>query len=435
LRILLKNVTAITVADKGALKNVSITVDSGKISKIGNIGRDLGDLKLKDYDRVIDGKGKTVIPGLVNAHTHAAMVLFPGYDDDLPLRRWLEERIWPAERKLTAEDVYWASMLAMIEMLKSGITTFADMYFFMDDVARAVEESGMRALLAQGIMDRKLDREAEKHLDKATELVEHWEGKAGGRVKTAFAPHSCYLCGEDVLKRTVELVKEYDTRLHIHLSETRKEVEEIRTTKQASPVQFLDRLGLFEVPMLAAHCVHLSAEDISILADKESTMSVAHCPKSNMKLGSGVAPIPKLLEAGVNVALGTDGAASNDTLSILEEARYTAQPRGVRREKIATMELLKMATVNGAKALGMERQIGTIEEGKDADLVILDLDTAYPMHSSDPIDALVQLAQPQDIKMVIINGRVVMEDGKVLTIDEDEVKSKVKQLSKKYRED
>lgn len=430
--ILLKNFTAITVADGGVLKDVSITIDSGKI---GRIGHDLGDLKLKDYDKVIDGNGKVVIPGLVNAHTHAAMVLFPGYSDDLPLSRWLEERIWPAERKLTAEDVYWASLSAMIEMIKSGITTFADMYFFMDDVARAVEESGMRALLAQGIMDRKLDREAEKHLDKATKLVENWEGKAKGRVRTAFAPHSCYLCGEDVLKRTVELVKKYDTRLHIHLSETREEVEEIRTTKQASPVQFLDRLGLFEVPVLAAHCVHVSTEDINILADEESAISVAHCPKSNMKLGSGIAPIPKLLEAGVNVALGTDGAASNDTLSILEEARCTGYPQGGRDERIATMELLEMATVNGAKALGMERQIGTIEEGKDADLVILDLDTAHPLHSPDPIDAVVQLAQPEDIEMVIIDGRVVMEDGEVLTIDEQEVRSKVNELSRKYRED
>ncbi len=430
--ILLKNFTAITVTDKGILKDVSITIDSGKIGKIGH---DLGDVRLNDYDKVIDGNGEVVIPGLVNAHTHAAMVLFPGYDDDLPLSRWLEERIWPAERKLTAEDVYWASLLAMIEMLKSGITTLADMYFFMDDVARAVEESGMRALLAQGIMDRKLDHEAENHLDKATRFVEHWEGKAKGRVKTAFAPHSCYLCGEDVLNRTVELVKKYDTRLHIHLSETREEVEEIRKTKQASPVQFLERLGLFEVPVLAAHCVHLSTEDINILADEESTISVAHCPKSNIKLGSGIAPIPKLLEAGVNVALGTDGAASNDTLSILEEARCTGYPQGVGGEKIAAMELLRMATVNGAKALGMEKQIGTIEEGKDADLVILDLDTAHPPHSPDPVNAVVQLAQPQDIKTVIVAGRVVMEDGKVLTIDEQEVKTKVEELRKKYRED
>jgi len=431
-RILLKNFTAITVADQGILKDVSIVIDAGKISKIGH---NLGELKLNAYDKVIDGQGKVVIPGLINAHTHAAMVLLRGFADGLPLRRWLEEKIWPAERRLTTEDVYWASLLAIIEMIKSGTTTFADMYFFEDEVAQAVQQSGIRALLGQAVVARGIDHQAEKQLAEATELMENWKGKAGGRIRTAFAPHSCYVCGKDLLNRITQLAKDYNTRVHIHLSETREEVEESLATKQASPVQFLDRLGLFEVPTLAAHCVHLSAEDINILADRKSTVSVVHCPKSEMKLGSGIAPIPKCLKAGVNVALGTDGAASDDTLNMLEEARCANYLQGARGEKIAAVDLLHMATVNGAKALGLEKQVGTIEEGKKADLVILDLDTAYPLRSPDLIDALVQLAQPKDIQTVIIDGRVVMEDGNVLTIDEEEVKAKVKQLSKKYRED
>ncbi|MFQ6117706.1 MAG: amidohydrolase family protein, partial [Candidatus Bipolaricaulia bacterium] len=244
MRILLKNFAAITLAkaEGGILENVSIAIDSGKIIKIA---RDLDELPPRDYDRVIDGEGRVVIPGLVNAHTHAAMTLLRGYADDLPLMRWLGEGIWKAERKLTPEDVYWASLLAAIEMIRSGTTSFADMYFFMDEVAQAVEESGMRALLAWGVVSPEVSPEAsepEKELGKAIDLVERWDGHAGGRIKTAFAPHSAYSCSEELLERIVRLAKEHDTRIHIHIAETRDEVEEIQRRKGLSPVRFLDQL-------------------------------------------------------------------------------------------------------------------------------------------------------------------------------------------------
>lgn len=370
--------------------------------------------------REIDGSGMVALPGLVNCHTHAAMTLMRSYADDLPLMKWLSEKIWPLEEKLTPEDVYWGTMLCCLEMIKSGTTTFADMYFMMDRVAEAVDKSGMRACLSRGMIGA--GPNAELALDESVKLFEDWHGGAGGRIKVMLGPHAPYTCPPDYLKKVIDLAGRFNAGIHIHVAETKDEIGQIREKYGKTPVRYLDDLGLFEVPVLAAHCVHLSDEDIVILARKK--VGVAHCPESNMKLASGVAPVVSLLGAGAVVGLGTDGAASNNNLDLLEEMRSAAL-----LQKVATgdplalpsFKALRMATAEGARALGLAGDTGMLKPGMKADLILVDFRRPhlYPQH--DLYAHLVYSAQSADVDTVIIDGRVVMERRRVLTMDEEEV--------------
>lgn len=377
--------------------------------------------------RVLDGRGKLCLPGLVNAHCHAAMTLLRGYADDMRLMPWLTEKIWPLEARLTGEDVYWGTLLACAEMLRAGITAFADMYFFMDEAARACADAGIRASLSVGMIAAGegggVAPDAWDKLERAAEFCRRWEGAAGGRITTMLGPHAPYTCPPDFLRRVVEMAGELDVAIHIHLSETEGEVRRCRQEHGCSPVQLMEAVGLFSRPVLAAHCVHVDEADLSVLARMRG--GVAHNPLSNMKLASGVAPVAAMLAAGVPVALGTDGAASTNALGLFEEMRACSLLQKVTTGDPTAMparEVLELATVGGARALGLEGRVGLLAPGYAADLVLLRLDEPRltPLH--DPWSLAVYSAQDGDVDTVLVDGRVVVEGGRLLTVDEEEVR-------------
>jgi 5-methylthioadenosine/S-adenosylhomocysteine deaminase len=390
-----------------------IAILNGRISGVGQVSAG-------EFDKVIDGSDCVVLPGFVNAHTHAAMTLFRSYADDLPLMEWLKKKIWPIEDRLTGEDVYWGTMLSILEMIKSGTTTFSDMYFFMEDAARAVEESGARAVLARGLAGVAPDGEAKLAESKA--FIKNWQGKAGGRITAMLGPHAPYTCPPQFLKKVMELAEELDVGIHIHLAETLTEVEDMQKAYGKRPVELMHSLGLFSFPVLAAHLVHVTEEEINILT--ENKVGVAHNPQSNMKLASGIAPVPAMLRAGLPVALGTDGASSNNNLDMIEEMRAASF-----LHKVNTMDPtvlpayqgLEMATKNGAAVLGLDEEIGQIALGKKADIILVDFHKPHLCPRHDPAAHLVYAAQPSDVKTVIVDGKIIMEDRRVLTMDEEKV--------------
>ncbi|KKM11913.1 N-ethylammeline chlorohydrolase [Clostridiales bacterium PH28_bin88] len=380
-------------------------------------------------DRVIQARGMVAMPGFVNAHTHAAMTLLRSYADDLPLMQWLEQKIWPLEAKLEPEDVYWGTMLCILEMIQSGTTSFADMYFYMDQVARAVADSGIRGCLSRGLIG--LQENASQALAENRELVRNWHGQADGRVTVMLGPHAPYTCPPAFLEQVMAAADDLRVGLHIHVAETGVEKDDIERQYGKSPVQHLDAVGVFRYPVLAAHCVHLNAEDITVL--KERQVGVAHNPESNMKLASGIAPVPQMLEAGIPVALGTDGAASNNNLDMMEEMRAAALLHKVSTGNptvIPSYQAMEMATKNGARALGL-RDVGTLQAGKKADIILLDFERPhlYPHH--DILAHLVYAAQAADVQTVIVNGRVLMENREVKTIDTERVLYEVSHRAKR----
>lgn len=418
MKILIRGVTVVPVTGPEAvIRDGAVAVADGEIVYVGPADG------LPDgftADRFLGGPGMVALPGLVNAHTHAAMTLFRSYADDLPLMKWLEEAIWPLEQKLIAEDVYWGTLLACAEMLLGGTTTFADMYFFMDRVAAAVEKSGIRASLSRGLIG--IAPNAEKALKESRAFVQEWHGRANGRITCMLGPHAPYTCPPDYLRKVVAMAAELGVGIHIHVAETRQEVEGIKKQYGCSPVALLAETGLLDLPVLAAHCVHLSPEDIAILAAKGA--AVAHNPESNMKLASGIAPVTELLTAGVTVGLGTDGAASNNNLDMLEEMRSAALLQKVAREDpeaLPAYAALEMATIGGARALGLGDKIGTLEPGKRADIILLNLRRPhlYPPH--DIVAHIVYAAQAGDVDTVIVDGNVVVEGGRLMTLDLDTV--------------
>ncbi|HOV78551.1 MAG TPA: amidohydrolase [Bacillota bacterium] len=370
-------------------------------------------------EKIIDGSGKVVMPGFVNSHTHAAMTLFRGYADDMPLMKWLSEKIWPAEERLQPEDIYWGTMLCCLEMIKSGTTSFADMYFEMDMVARAVEECGMRACLSRGMIG--VAPTARKAVEESAALVEQWHGGANGRIRVMFGPHAPYTCPPDYLKEVIGLAGRYGVGIHMHVSETGDEVEQIKSMYGTSPVKYLDSLGLFELPVLAAHCVHLDESDIEILASKK--VGIAHCPESNMKLASGVSPVARLINSGAPVGLGTDGAASNNNLDMFEEMHCASLLQKVTAGDptvLPSYTALKLATAGGAQAIGFP-DLGLLKPGMKADLIMIEFNKPHLCPRHDVMAHLVYSARSADVDTVVIDGEIVMEGRKVLTMDEDEV--------------
>ena len=357
---ILKNVHPI-----GGSSPVDIRFEEARIVAISETG-----IAPQSGDEVIDGGGKLVAPGFVNAHTHLAMVLFRGLADDVPLQAWLEEHVWPIEAKLRPEDVYWCTLLAVAEGLRGGTIAFADMYFHADEVGRALEESGARALLSYGIIAPSMAEKGQAELDATTGFVARWNGAANGRIRAAISPHSVYTCGEDVWRAAIDAASDLAVPIHTHLAETRSEVEAWRGKTGASPVRYLERIGAFSVPVLAAHCVHVDGEDIEILAGHDAT--VAHCPRSNAKLGNGIAPVRALRDAGIPVALGTDGAASNNRLDMLEEMQTVwVLERALHEDPMrpTAEDVFDMAAGAGRLALGLESE--GLVEGGNADLTAL----------------------------------------------------------------
>lgn len=402
----------------GSIVKGDILINDSKISAVGFVNEDC------KADKIIDCTDKLAIPGFVNTHTHAAMTLFRSYADDMLLMDWLQNKIWPAEAKLTADDVYWGTMLAIAEMLKSGTTTFADMYFFMPQVGEAVRESGIRAVLARGMAG--VAPTADSALAESEEFYHQYNNAADGRIKVMMGPHAPYTCPPEYLKKVVSLAGRLDAEIHIHLSETYEEVHNCQQQYGVSPIKLMEQLGVLECGVLAAHCVHVSEDDIKIMADKR--VRVAHNPGSNMKLASGIAPVSQMIQAGLCVGLGTDGAASNNNLDMLEEMRLAAllhKANTLDPLVIPASEAVKMATIHGAKALGLGDVTGAIEVGLKADIVLLDMSGLHWYPRYDRVSLLAYSAGQGDIDTVMVNGNILVENRKLTTIDEEQLKYEI----------
>ncbi|MCF6463868.1 amidohydrolase [Clostridium sp. Cult1] len=424
MNLLIKNITILPMDGKDeVIENTNMYIEDDKIVHIGELKEDI------KVNRIIDGKNKVAMPGLINAHTHIGMSLLRNYADDLPLYEWLTKKIWPIEAKLTTEDVYWGSLLSMVEMIQSGTTTFCDMYFFMDEVGKGLEESGIRGILTRGIIEES-GKEKEK-LDDTRELYKNWYGKGEGRIKVMVAPHAPYTCSPAYLEDVMDLAHELDTGIHIHLSETKKEVEDSYKTYGKSPIKHVYDLGLFKLPTIAAHCVHVDESDIKIL--RENNVSPVNNPSSNLKLASGFAPIDEMLKFGVNVSLGTDGSSSNNNLNMFEEihlASIVNKTVNMDAVSVPAITALKMATINGAKALLWDKEIGSIEIGKKADMILIDMDKPhlYPRHNI--ISSLAYSVQGSDVDTVIVDGKIIMEKREIKTLDVEKIMYNAEKVAK-----
>ena len=413
--LIIKNVTIVPMDGKeDVLENTNIYIEEEKITHIGKLEDDIKATK------IIDGKNKVAMPGLINTHTHIGMSLLRNYADDLPLHEWLTQKIWPAEANLKGEDVYWGSLLSMVEMIQTGTTAFCDMYFFMDEVGKGLEQAGIRGVLTRGLIEEP-GKEKEK-LDDTRNLYKDWNGEGNGRIKVMVAPHAPYTCSPAYLEDIMDLAYELKTGIHIHLSETKKEVEDSFKTYGKSPIKHVWDLGLFELPTIAAHCVHVNKEDIKIL--KENHVNPVNNPSSNLKLASGFAPIDEMLKIGVNVSLGTDGSSSNNNLNMFEEVHIASivnKAVNMDAVSIPAITALRMATINGAKALQWDKEIGSIEVGKKADIILIDMDKPhlYPKHNI--ISSLTYSAQGSDVDTVIVDGNIIMENREIKTLDVEKI--------------
>ena len=380
--------------------------------------------------RSIDATGTVILPGLVNAHTHAAMTLFRGLADDIPLKPWLD-KIWPLELKYaTAENVVLGSNLAFAEMMSSGTTTAADMYWHFYESAEAAKQAGFRLFTGTVALDAMDGVSAESLGEHMRAFIERY--KADPLVTPCVQVHGTYTVSEQTLLIAKAVAQECGVVFATHASETRQEVDEMVAQEGKTPIEYLNALGMLTPKTLLAHGVHLKDDEIRMLAQKGT--SIVHCPTSNLKLGSGIARVADLLDAGVNVAIGTDGVASNNDLNMWEEMRLAALlQKGVSFDPtvLPANQVLRMATMGGAKALNLQDEIGSLVPGKKADLIQVDLDSLNMTPMYDVVSHLVYAANSNDVRMTMINGKIVYQDQKLLTINEREVKSRIRALSAK----
>ena len=395
----------------GEVETANIFISGDKISKITQ-----GEVK---GSNVIDGRGKFATPGLINAHTHASMTLLRSYSDDKALMDWLQKDIWPIEDKMTRKDIYCGAKLAAVEMIRGGTTAFADMYGpCMEEVAKVVDESGMRGSLSQGLISF---ADGEKKLAANVELYKNFHGAADGRITIMLAPHAIYTCPPDYLKKVVAAAQKLGAEIHMHMNETKTEIEDCLKNYGKRPFEVVAETGLLDCGMLAAHCVWLSDSEIDIIKAKK--IRVAHNPGSNMKLASGIAPVTKLLAENVTVALGTDGASSNNNLDMLEEIRLAALLAKVDTLNplaVPAAQALQMATQFGAEALGLQN-IGRLEEGYKADIVLWNMQGVDWQPNYNPVSLLVYSANSSAADTVIVDGKILMENRELKTLDEEKI--------------
>jgi len=409
------------------IKDGMVIIDKGKII-------DLGEKRIlaKKYNgkEIIDAKDSIVMPGLINTHTHAAMSYFRGLADDLPLKIWLEEYIWPAEAKfLNPGFIKQSAELACLEMLKSGITCFNDMYFFEEITASVAEQFGLRAVLGEAILNFPTPSCATpaETINKTLELYQKF--KNSQLIKVILAPHSIYTCAGEILKKVKFLADRYNLLIHSHISETKKEVEDSQKKYLKSPIEYLDSLNFLSDKVIAAHSVWLSGNDLKIYQDRG--VKVSHCPMSNMKLASGVALLPQMIKRGITVGLGTDSAASNNTLDLFTDMRACALLHKVSNldpTLVNARQVVKMVTINGAKVLNWDKEIGSLEVGKQADIITINLDQPHLLPLHDPYSHLVYCVNSADVENVIINGRIIMKQREVKNIDEAKIIEQAKRF-------
>jgi 5-methylthioadenosine/S-adenosylhomocysteine deaminase len=384
--------------------------------------------------KTIDAKNKLVLPGFINGHTHVPMTLFRGIHDDVTLNDWLYKYIFPAEAKnVTEEFVRWGTRLAAAEQIRSGVTTFADMYYFEDAVAEETKAAGMRGVLGETFIyfpapDNKTNAAMLAYTEK---FLQKWQGDP--LIHAAPAPHSIYTCSQETLQDAAALARKYHAPILIHVAEMKKELDDSRKQNGMSPVQYLEKIGVLGPDVVAAHCIFVDEADRKTLAQRQ--VGCVHNPSSNMMIASGVAPVPEMRAAGIAVGLGTDGpAGSNNDLDLMEEIDLAAKLAKITKMDplaINAKAVVEMATIDGARALHMEKEIGSLEKGKKADLILISLDepNAVPMY--DVYAALAYALKASDVETVIIGGRVVMQDRKLLTVDEQEAMAKAREYKKK----
>ena len=430
MKILLKNIYAALPEGENhfpAVRQCDVGIEDDRIAFAGQAPEDFA------YDKIIEGADKFVIPGLINAHTHAPMTLLRHRADDMLFMTWLFDHIFPMEARLQEGDCYWGTMLAVCELLRSGATCFNEMYYFMDDIVRACAESGIRAVLSQGLLgESRTDPAGLSRLETAAADVRRFYGSQNGRLTFLLAPHAPYTCAPDYVKLIIEQAKELGVGIHTHISESRDENARIAEKYGKTPFEYFESVGLFELPTVAAHCVHLTENDIAILA--RHNVSVAANPVSNLKLANGAAPVKKLLAAGINVALGTDGAASNNSQNMLRELGYLCLVhKGFNEdaECVPAARGLHIATMGGAKALGLADQIGSIEPGKKADLAILNLNHSHFFPRSNLLAALCYGAQGSEVETVLVDGEILLENGALTKIDEERVRFEAQKIAER----
>ncbi len=415
------------------LDRASVAINADKIVAVGHTEKIENQYRAK---KTIAAQDSLIMPGFVNCHTHAAMTCFRGIADDLELMDWLNNYIFPAEaRNVNKELAYWGSLLAAAEMIKSGTTTFCDMYIFEDETARAAKEAGLRCLIGEVLFDFPSPNfnTPEEGLAYTRMLIEKWTDDS--LINIIVQPHALYTCSPSLLSEAKKLADNYHVPLGFHLLENVAEKKQLEEKFGKSAVSFLKDIGYLDEHLIAFHCVCMSEEDIKLFAD--NGCKAGHNPASNMKLASGVAPIPEMIEAGITVGLGTDGCASNNTLDMIKEMSTAAKLHKIARLDPTVMDaqtVVRMATIESAKALGMENTTGSLEAGKKADIIIIGLNEPHLTPLYNEYSHLVYAMSGADVDTVIINGKVVMENRKLLTINEEEVMQKVREIAVKVKQ-
>ncbi len=421
--LLIKNAHIIG-ADEIIIDDGCMVIEQGRFEYVGAITEEIEKLQ---YGKVINAQGKIAAPGLVNAHTHSPMVLLRNYANDYAIQKWLFDYIIPAENKLSSENIYWGAQLAVAEMIQSGTTAFLDMYLYMEEVAKVVAETGIKACLSKDIIKSKV-RENDAIIDKNSfkDFYNQWHNY-DERIKVNAEIHSVFLYDEKSLRKAAEVAKEMNTSIHIHILEGVNERNISMDMHGASPLEVCQKVGILDTPVIAAHCIHLDERDFEMIREKD--IIPVHNPSSNMILGSGISPVPEMIQKGIMVALGTDGAASNNNLNMFEEMHLASLiHKGVHNdpEQMKAHEVFRMATKNGAEALGFNS--GSIEKGKEADLILIDIEKAHIQPLRNPISALTYSVQASDVDTTIVNGKILMENRELTTIDIEKVMSKIKKI-------
>lgn len=439
MKLLIKNVYIVTMNNNFSKFKGNIVISDDKIEKISE-----HDIHGK-FDKVIDGEGLTALPGFVQPHIHLCQTLFRGSADDMELMDWLKKRVWPLEGAHDEESIYYSAKLGISELIKCGTTCIADMetVHYTDDAIRAIYESGIRAITGKVMMDygsdvpKTLMENTDESINESVRLLKKWNGKGSGRIEYAFTPRFVVSCTEDLLLKVKKLSMEYGVKVHTHASENRGEIAFVQKDRGMRNVDYLKKIGLLGRNLILVHCIWLNEEEMQEI--KESGTKVVHCPSSNLKLASGIAKIPELMDMGIDVGIAADGAPCNDNLDIFMEMRLSSLIQKVRLGATAMncRKVLYLVTMGGAKVMGKEKEIGSIEEGKKADIILLDLNKVHnaPLCHADVESTIVYSAKSEDVSTVIIDGKILMEHRKLITLDETEImkncESSMERLCKK----